>query len=129
MSTKELLALYFDEPHHDGLRLAHAGTSLVYQYVLNDWSRIVDVEECAALEVIDIKRFTDNPEQYNTLDIACCRVDHIIKRIQGGYAMRPADNVLALSLHHTLSQHAKDILSAAGYFYHHQAPRYSIDEG
>lgn len=129
MSTKELLALYFDEPQHDGLRLAHPGTSPVYQFMLNDWSRIVDHDECAALEVIDIRRFSDSPELYNTLDIACCRVDHIVKRITTGYPMRPADNELALALHHTLSQHAKDIMSEAGYFKHHHTPRYSIDEG
>lgn len=128
MKTKELLALYFDEPHHDGLRLAHPGTSQMYTYMLNDWSIIADSQDCAALEIIDIKRFSDHPEMYNTLDVACCRIDHIIKRIKGGYPMRPADNSLALALHHTLSQYAKDIMLEAGYFKHRQTARYAIDE-
>lgn len=104
MTTKELLALYFDEPHREELRLSHPGTSPMYQYMVEHWVG------STAMEENDIKRFADNPDTYNTLDVACCRVDHIFKRIAAGNPLSQSDQYLIQSLCHTLSPYALDIL-------------------
>lgn len=124
LNTKELLACYYDDPHHDNLRLAHPGSSNVYQYTLADWKAVV-TEDSAFMEAVDINRFTDRPDLYNTLDVACARVHHIVQRAIAGYEMRPADQQLILAIQHSLSDYARKTLGVAGYL----TSRYVMDEG
>lgn len=112
--TRALMAQHF-VPGSNGLRLALPGTSGIYSEMISEWESDINTVTDPIAEALDIKAFKEHSEQYNTLDVACCRIDHIVQRAQCGWPARAADLKLLRVIEHSLSDTSLAILKQAGY--------------